>query len=1268
MLSFDFVGVENTFCSFGRCKRKWIRPEASSVYPIVKVNGRRKLLISFFLLLPTRKAFLGKCVDSALLLPSALSFASFSVLEVKENNNKIIILIIIVIVSNKTNKRYLINFLIFIFLISSFPMTEKLLLIRSAATSRYFILGTDFPCARVFDSSTSSLIGVLKPERLGVGLLSTETLTSVAVGPGKEEEGGLKNCVSTQHKEEKGRVLLQDHYAVAGFSNGTILVHHVEANTVVAEVLVSPTQQPVQCMAVCGEFVWCLTADHKVSVVELQPPQGKGRPQSVGPPEEMVRFRFSCHADVSSLTVIQRSGQERSGADLPTEASSASLAQGMERVFEVLVSGTSTTLYVVSVHRNAASMVAASAARRHAVGSLEGVYVFRVEESVSFASQGSTVSFSWLSQYPPHAGSSLSVNHSESTYHSRSHRHRDSSTTNFGRAAITASPQDTTIRIWDVQPSDEPLLTDLRTTENVAALQARCRRTLVCGQRIAHVSVREGQTYCFVAATTFTGAVLVWAFRGGFLPPLPEPLPISPDMIWYSPVPVAKLLMCELLPSTSLSSGWTEELQEKKDAKDKSQALESLSALLLRGSFALPHFDRVRVHQLPSPSTDHGTNRVAAERTYLSILASLAIAPTGGSTLSFREWNLREVPLSTSFREALELQQTLLSNSALGGGEAAAFEALDRLWSKQRMLSVVSTKASMTPTEAFPIATPYRAASMTALPIKKMTLEQRLRELAKLHAVDGSHDTRIASRGTASDDPMEDDLLPDARTGSVGNEGIGVSASAFSMGSLGMASVPLYQALHANDVSAVMELLSVASRSAEGVRATVMSLQLPYCLQLLTILSERLGICSRNTSAGGDTKTSNTVVVGGGLSAISSRAPLLQWIDAIIQYRGMEIHDAQIAYDAIQQLKQEQGKRTVNEDGAEVGERLGNHEVENTADTAAMMKMMASPPKAFIAPILHEYRRMTSMYDTLATLHGRMGVFLGVRPSEKNRFYNRSRKMLSSNIDSGREDTFLQKGLLSQDIIFPATFAEVASRKKSGNYVVKVKSKAATKQERYKKRTSDIALLREAEKRAAEALRNERKEKSLLDDEDNDDLMDDIIQDRMAENGGELDLDELEGMNVDDEEDEDEEGDGENDGNDQEEEEEDSDNRSHKRLHKRSRKENAKTPLEEEMLADQPSEDEAAEVGLHSDSAAEEFSEGSDEDEDSNSTSFSSEDEDEDVDSLSSMDVGADNSDDDDDDDDEEEDDGIGEDMTELLKASGGDSSSKGEEKRIRVD
>ncbi len=146
--------------------------------------------------------------------------------------------------------------------------------------------------------------------------------------------------------------------------------------------------------------------------------------------------------------------------------------------------------------------------------------------------------------------------------------------------------------------------------------------------------------------------------------------------------------------------------------------------------------------------------------------------------------------------------------------------------------------------------------------------------------------------------------------------------------SLGLASGALYQALHARDYSTVVELLSATSaRSDEDMAATVELLTLPYCLQLLQVLSERA-------------------------TAGSVRSALNHWIAVIIRCKGNEL------------LKLEQAMRA--DDAKEPSEKV--------------QSLNISRPSVFLAPILHRFASLTAQYDRLAHAHGRLATFRSVRP------------------------------------------------------------------------------------------------------------------------------------------------------------------------------------------------------------------------------------------------------------------------------------------------
>lgn len=139
-------------------------------------------------------------------------------------------------------------------------------------------------------------------------------------------------------------------------------------------------------------------------------------------------------------------------------------------------------------------------------------------------------------------------------------------------------------------------------------------------------------------------------------------------------------------------------------------------------------------------------------------------------------------------------------------------------------------------------------------------------------------------------------------------------------GAMGSVTVPLYQALHAGDAGLVMELLTVSSRSDTEIRQCILSLHMPFLLQLLRILSERV-------------KVSN------------SRSPLFRWISAIVQLRGAEMHR------------------------------------ESTLPAAAdSVGQSGDSAKTFIAPLLARYQSVVSLYDKLADAYGRLSIFKSVNP------------------------------------------------------------------------------------------------------------------------------------------------------------------------------------------------------------------------------------------------------------------------------------------------
>ncbi|ESL11004.1 hypothetical protein TRSC58_01255 [Trypanosoma rangeli SC58] len=548
-----------------------------------------------------------------------------------------------------------------------------------------------------------------------------------------------------------------------------------------------------------------------------------------------------------------------------------------------------------------------------------------MERMVCFASQASRSDFAWMGGTRKHP------------------------------VVVTASAQEGVVRVWDASP-----------TVSSQTTSARCRRSLLCGQRIVDVSVHGPATphdgtdshrnsvdsgEAFVVATTLTGAVLVWNLGNTLLTPLADPVPTPPTLRIVSKEISARLLFGAFM---------------------QSEAGTLPPLLVLRGRFAMPRFEVVDLREATRKAST--TSSTAAAVSVLVEDGAVYEMPTG--------------------------------SQAGRGGEIDAvhadMEVIDRAWAthcrQQQQQQRLAARATYTPSEGFVAPVSFHAKSVKDIPQKSLTLEQRLKQMS------------LASTTSSQQQQQQQHAL-------------------------GLATVPLYQALHACDASAVMELLTVASRSAADIRATVMGLQLPYCLQLLQILAQRV-------------------------RGANSRSPLFDWIDAIVQYRGVEMYQAQ------QLFKQQQTEKQ----SAPLGS--SNNGVDGTpppatASEAATPKAKPSPPKDFVAPLLHQYRNMTALYDPLAAMYGRLSIFKSVRPSERGAF---------TNSDTG--------------IIFPAMFTEI--RCAGGEYrVLRVRSKRDPNSSKNKKRGA-MALLRKAQRLAAveeeEAAAANKMHAGASDDADEEDL------------------------------------------------------------------------------------------------------------------------------------------------------------------------------------
>ncbi|CAM39394.2 conserved hypothetical protein [Leishmania braziliensis MHOM/BR/75/M2904] len=1189
-------------------------------------------------------------------------------------------------------------------------MTEKSLLLKCDFAGRYFIVGTDFPTARIFDTTTSSLAAVVElPLRSRTFSLAALTLTSLAIRQAEEAAVPATSRNGSALAGHRSEALLiskvATYYAAVGLSDGTVILHDVHRDAQLAHVQVSETRQPIISLQICGGYAFCLAANHILYVAHIQN-------AAAGP---CLRLRVQPDASSIAVTTIITPTDTAAGRTTST-AESATVAY---RVFRVFVSGPTNALYEMRALANTISSSSCSGGMAgSATANTADVPQVNMTKLLAFPSQGTSAEFAWVSNVVPSALSASG----------------GSSDALVSLPAITASAQDGVVRVWDVQytpPSSSAAASLLTTgldsaTASSTAGVTRCRRTLLCGQRILNVSVlpdtANGSHKCsYIMVTTLTGSVLLWSLGDALLPPVVEPVPLKPDVVLVSAVAAGRLLFGALRPASGAPS----------HAATPGSPLRSLEVTLLRGRFALPMFETRNIGDAvdqassaaaaappePVATTDPATgakpkakaakvNSSNARHTALATLA-LGVAGTIASAVT-----VVELPLNSAHASLLASQRDaeyVLQHTT--DAATSTFVVLDTVWAAHQQQ--VAARASQYMTDAFKAPQLYHAKSIQDLPVKQYTLEQRLQQVAREEAAASLRRRQLGTDNVAAAEGANDhdDALEQRQGGTVK-----VGRSVVSQHALGLATVPLYQALHANDTSAVMDLLSMSARSAKGMRATVLSLQLPYCLQLLHVISERLGLCSKavekvtpalqagagdsaestigSATAGQDSHTTGNLggstaadavaqsadtnkgsgsgaALRGGVAAFSIRSSLLEWIDAIVHYRGSELLTVQRDWDAREASGQ---------------------------TSEATPPMAASPPRDFLAPILHHYESLCSQYDKLAVLYGRLSIFKSVRPSQKNDFTNIPRKSLASNVEMGRPVPDVNGGLASRsgsskrrlhligrssviddDIVFPVMFKE--SRSRSGLRVVRVRSKLEIEKKRRQRENKGLALQKRARVLAQEQLRSTKAAHSILDD--NSDMkrggglddMDQIMMAEVAGKDGEMNLDILEAMDLaddssdadvssdssfDDEEDEE--------GEDYSEEE----GKSPTVARNKSKKTRREAVVTDEMLADAGEEsddhqDKDDDTAL--DSSEADFSSGSDDAVDSES--LDSDDEESDEDDEGS-DEGSDEEESPDDDEAQasDEDDGMGEDMQELLTQHEGDEdrSDRRKAKKVRTD
>lgn len=1086
-------------------------------------------------------------------------------------------------------------------------MTEQSLLLRCSAAGRYFIVGTDFPCARVFDTATSSLASVVElPLRSRAASLAALSLTSVAIGLETDDEGPAAPPAVGQKSHQQQKERLTDSaighcYAAVGLSNGSLLLQDVRRDMLLAHVAVSETQQAIISVQICGGMVFCLAANNILYAVQLH--------QAVQGPCHRLRVQ----PDASAIAVV-RVPSSTTAADIPFH------------VFRVMVAGPVNALYEVKSWKTTRSSSPATTA-----AAATPVSPPQPRQLLSFASQGTSAEQAWISDTPLPAAS---------------------------LPAVTVSAQEGVVRVWDVSYNDGTATTTV----------ARCRRTLLCGQRLLYASVlpadvAAGRPSCLVAATTFTGSVLLWDLGAVLAPDVAEPLPLRPSVVLVSAVGAGRLLFAAAAPS-----------YRTLDTNATAPALTAVNLQLLRGRFALPLFETVNVGDAVAAraAADGGVKRSKAEKRNSAAqrraaLASLAMGIAGESPVT-----IVELPLGASLQAMLTDRQDidyLMQHTS--DASATAFMAADSVWTSHQ--HQVAAKALQGLTEGFKAPRLYHAKSIQDIPVKQMTLEERLRQFTREEqkAMVMKQKTKQQQQAGPNDDEDEDegDYL-----GSGGGSAIGHHA-------IGLATIPLYQALHASDTTAVIDLLNMTARSTDSMRATILSLQLPYCLQLLHVIADRLGLCSRTVeksasapkangtkkddveeatgsggvdgavgeappakevSSGPPPRAATTVAteeeedefskatLRGGMPSVSIHSSLLVWIEAILHYRGMEMLALQRSLSTADAAK---------DDGSTLS------------------------PKDYLAPILHYYENLCGQYDKLAVLYGRLSAFKAVRPSESSDFLNIGRPSLGSNMELVRPasrkvglEIASKSHVVGHDVLFPRLFVE--SRSRHGNKVVRVRSKLAREKQRHAANHSDAALHARARAAAEKDVAAAAGAKSLLDDDD-DGVVDQLMMEQMRENDGALDLEALEAMQLDDDDDETE-----------EEEEEDADGRSVKRR-RGDGSQHAKGGAVSTMIADGRDDDDDDDDQL--DSSEVEFDSASDDDVHSTVLDLSGEENGDEEDSDDSDDTdededsqpGEDSTDDDDDDDD-----GMGEDMQALLaqQGDGADDQERRQSKRVRTD
>lgn len=380
----------------------------------------------------------------------------------------------------------------------------------------------------------------------------------------------------------------------------------------------------------------------------------------------------------------------------------------------------------------------------------------------------------------------------------------------------------------------------------------RCVRVLPSNSRVVSLSV-DVATHATIASTTIAGAILLWRFPSGLVGPTSDATPRPPHLCLTSTVKTV---------STRKKNRGISYVQTSKVLQCALSAPQSGAvcvATIVRGKFAMPQFDGTPLPPLfakgladAAPALSAGSEMAPDRTLYLR-----GSSDFNGASDSALPSSVTTNPLETIFTANSSDDEIEDERPAPG-------------WATHKADSHRFYTAAM---GEFPAPNIYHAASVKQLPMG-----------------DSKEGRQFVKAMQAGEE------LPSH------SEGIAV--------------VPLYQALHANDRSSVLEIITAVSRSEKGMVAVVRALELPYALQLLNILTERLV----------------------GLQQMDH--PFHLWVRTLLLERGAEMLELETS-----------GEPT-----------------------------KGSMPSVFVAPLLASYQSMLGLRERLAVCWGRLSSVKAIRP------------------------------------------------------------------------------------------------------------------------------------------------------------------------------------------------------------------------------------------------------------------------------------------------